>query len=612
VDRRAAIAHVAGKARRLAAPRSPHAGPVGPASVTLHWSAPKGRKPAKYVVLRDGKVVGHTTHRAFVDHKVKRGKTYRYTIVAVDKHGRRGKVSHALRVVIPKLPTTKLPAPSTVPPSGLAPVAAPAPVPTPAPTEPAMTTAMVDRLFWRAGFGPSQAQRDQWTGRPASELVDWMLSTGPQYVNTETPPLSGATSSIDQPILVTANDDELRMEWLYAMQTATNPFPERLAFFWHRHWAISRDDGAITVDYTLAYRERMRRYANFAAAPDASFRDFCWEMTTQDIAMSYYLDGNMNVAGRPNENYAREFMELFCLGPEGPDGVTPNYFQPDVETLAKAFTGWKLVTAPPTDPNLGTIQLFPARLDMTAKTLFGHAINPATQGNVGSVRAAIDAVLTHPSHAQFLIRKLWAEFIASPIPADTLAALSAEYRANGYKLKPLLRGILTHPLIFESLDEPNLVKPPVVYMVGVLRQLGAPMKGAVVTGALANMQQLPYRPPNVSGWEGGLSWFNTNTVQARFDAVVRSQFLKYATTTSQTSTTVYPGRTPLQDIPGETADQTYDRAYRDASAPWLSAATQGELRTYGKTLPTGTAAQRRQRYYTLQALMLGGPDGQVM
>ncbi len=92
-------------------------------------------------------------------------------------------------------------------------------------------------------------------------------------------------------------------------------------------------------------------------------------------------------------------------------------------------------------------------------------------------------MLAHPQHAQFLIRKLWGEFIASPIPQATLDELIAAYRADGYQLRPLIRGILTHPLIFESLDEPNLVKPPIVYVAGVLRQLGAPLKGNYMHGA---------------------------------------------------------------------------------------------------------------------------------
>ena len=86
-------------------------------------------------------------------------------------------------------------------------------------------------------------------------------------------------------------------------------------------------------------------------------------------------------------------------------------------------------------------------------------------------------MLAHANHAQFLIRKLWAEFIASPIPQATLDSLVSTYKTSGFKLKPLLRAILVNPLIFESIDEPNLIKPPIVYMVGVLRQLGAPLQG---------------------------------------------------------------------------------------------------------------------------------------
>ena len=137
-------------------------------------------------------------------------------------------------------------------------------------------------------------------------------------------------------------------------------------------------------------------------------------------------------------------------------------------------------------------------------------------------------MLRHRNHAQFLIRKLWAEFIASPIPQETLDALVGAYTSSNYQLRPVIRGILTSPLIFESLDEPNLIKPPIVQLVGVLRQLGAPLKHNYMQGAMINMQQRIYRPPNVAGWEGGMSWLNTNTVSGRFDLVIRAQYLKYS------------------------------------------------------------------------------------
>ena len=214
-------------------------------------------------------------------------------------------------------------------------------------------------------------------------------------------------------------------------------------------------------------------------------------------------------------------------------------------------------------------------------------------------------MLAHRNHAQFLIRKLWAEFIASPLPQATLDSLVNTYTTNAFKLKPLLRAILVNPLIFDSIAEPNLIKPPIVYMVGVLRQLGAPLKGASMQGAMNNMQQRVYRPPNVAGWEGGMSWLNTNTVQGRFDLVTRVQYLKYSSAYSGTAN-------PPVDIPAETDVQAFDRAYASVNRPWLSEGARTSLLAYAKAAPATTAALRRQRIYTLQSLMLGGPDGQVM
>ena len=135
----------------------------------------------------------------------------------------------------------------------------------------------------------------------------------------------------------------------------------------------------------------------------------------------------------------------------------------------------------------------------------------------------------------------------------------------------MIRGILTHPLIFESLNEPNLIKPPIVYAAGVLRQLGSPLKGNHLRGALINMQQQPYRPPNVAGWEGGLSWLNTNTVMGRFDMIVRAQYLKYSNYYRNTETPAPPASVNYPpDVPTETAQAAFDRAYASVNRPWIS------------------------------------------
>jgi uncharacterized protein (DUF1800 family) len=577
-------------ARRLAAPRRLKVKRVGPAGIALAWKAPRGAKPAAYLIFRDGRRIARTERRSYEDARAKPGR-HRYFVLGVDKHGHRGKHSKIVRARMPVVvPPPGPPEPPPIKPPNVGPI---------------LTAAMVDRLFWRAGFGATAAQRAAWTGKGHLQLVDWLLDTAPALAATATPPLT-AGSTPNQPIDPLASEDELIMEWLDRMQRAVNPLRERIAFFWHRHWAVSREDG-IPSSWLIAYRDRMLRFAD----PRLSFRALAYEMSTLDAAMSMYLNGSDNVKGRPNENYARELMELFCLGPTTPDR-TPNYTQADVEGLARALTGWRL-NFDEASPDYGKIAFNPTRFEPGAKTFLGRTLPALGRTAVAAdgpaaVNAALDAVLGHPSHAPFLIRKLWAEFIATPIPAATLTSLVALYRPNA-PLRPVLRGILSNPLIFESLGEPNLVKPPVVYLVGVLRALGAPMKGNYMTGALTNMQQRPYRPPNVAGWEGGMSWLNTNTVQGRFDAVLRAQFLKYSNSTNS-----YP-RPALVDVDGgaaETAAALVERAHASVGRPWISTGTRSALLAYASSAPVTTVQQRRQRFYTVQALMLGGPDGQVM
>ena len=576
--------------RRPHAPRGLRVKSAGAAGVSLAWKAPRGgTEPEAYLVFRDGRRIARTKRRAYVDRRAKPGR-HRYEIVAVDAKGRRSRRSPIVRARVPAH-APPLPAPP----------AGPDPPPLPAPNlGSTLTAAMVDRLFWRAGFGATQAQRDAWVGRGHLNLVDWLLDTPPALAPTSTPPLTSSNGPIDP--LVT--EDELVMEWLDRMQRAVNPLRERLAFFWHRHWAVSRDDG-IPAIWLVAYRNRLLN----AADPARSFRQLAWEMTTADASMSMYLNGNQNVRGRPNENYARELMELFCLGPNAPDG-SPNYTQDDVAGLARALTGWRL-NSDDTSPGYGAVTFAPNSFETGVKTFLGRTLPALGRAAIASdgpaaVNLALDAVLGHPSHKQYLIRKLWSEFIATPIPDATLAELMAVYDPAG-PLRPLLRGILGHALIFESLEEPNLIKPPIVYLVGVLRQLGAPMKGNSMTAALTNMQQRPYRPPNVAGWEGGMSWLNTNTVQGRFDAAVRAQALTYSGNT-------YPRPAPVEvdGGAGETAAALVERAHASVGRPWLAPATRDALLAYATAAPTGSQAQRRQRFYTVQALMLGGPDGQVM
>ncbi len=566
------------------APRHLVARALSAETVELTWHPPRPvrtahhRRPARphvYRIFRDGRVIGRAHTTRFFDTRALPGTHYRYTVKAYPRHGTasRACLPAAVRTGVTLCTPAQLR--RGIPAIGLG---------------TAMTQEMVDRVLWRAGFGASDADRRTWLGRPVGQLLQWLLSTPQSYRPTNTVPLADSGAVID-PLVTNA---ELVLEWVDRMQRAVNPLTERLTFFWHRHWAVSRNDG-VPAAFLVAYRNRLQRYGDLAANPGASFRTLAVEMTTQDAAMSLFLNQNQNVRAHPNENYAREFMELFCLGVTD-DAGQPNYSQTDVQQLARAFTGWRL-DKNAGSPTYGQVTFNPSAYDGGVKAVLGRA-------GAFDAPGAVDVVLSHPSHAPHLINKLWAEFIATPIPPATLAGLTAAYTAGGgLCLAPVLAGILGHPLLFESLCEPNLVKPPIVAAVGALRALDVPLKGSAIPQALANMQQLPYSPPNVAGWEGGMSWLNSGTAEARFDLIVRGQNLRWGG---------YPGTAPVADVPRESGDQALARAWADSGSPWLSPATQSTLLAYARSAPAGSPSQRRQRYYALQASLMGGPDGQVM
>ena len=230
-----------------------------------------------------------------------------------------------------------------------------------------------------------------------------------------------------------------------------------------------------------------RRYADLGANPGADFRNLAYEVG-EDPAMLRFLNGELNRSGRPNENYARELMELFCLGVVDAAG-NPNYTETDVRELARALSGWQISTA---DANNPRGVFVPSRFDNGTKSFLGRS------GNFGS-RQAVDIVLAHPAHPGFIVRKLWSEFIAGAPDAATLADLTATYTGSGLQLKPLLRKILTHPQLFDSLAEPTLIKPPVVYAAGAFRQLGLNVVNTSPYTRLREMGQLPLLPAQRGG-----------------------------------------------------------------------------------------------------------------
>ncbi len=439
-----------------------------------------------------------------------------------------------------------------------------------------MSPAMVDRLFWRAGFGPTEAVRAQWTGAPVSAAVDSLLGSASTLAGT-------AGTNAGKALDPTNEDTDLVLSRVDQMVRTTTPFVERLAFFWHRHFANSRASVS-PPQLLLQQNDLFHKYSDLATNPAVTFSQLAHDVTVNP-SMLRYLTGESNVKGAPNENYARELMELFALGVVDLNG-NKNYSQDDVNGLAKAFSGW---TINDTNPDAATSSFERSRWYDGPKAVFGKFSNlDSTTG--------VDLVLSQPNHATFLTRKLWLEFITQPPDAGTQATLNSTYVNGGTALKPLLKYILTHPALFASIGEPDMIKPPILFVVSVMRALGVGVTDTTAADYLDSMGQTPYFPPTVAGWEGGLSWLNTNTALARFGLV--AQLLS-----QQKITDAGPGETPAA---------AYARAYAAVVEPWLAPATQAAILDYATRAGSSSSTLRIERQLMLRALMLAGPDAQVM
>lgn len=275
--------------------------------------------------------------------------------------------------------------------------------------------------------------------------------------------------------------------WLYRMLHTPHPLQERMTLFWHDHFATSV---AKVNRLELMYRQNslLREHAL------GDFRKMLHEMG-RDPAMLIWLDGNNNIAGRPNENYARELMELFSLG-------VGNYTEQDIREAARAFTGWSMV---------GGEFVFDKTLhDAKPKTFLGKS------GKFGGDEI-VDILLKQPVAAKFLAKKFYQEFVSDlEPPAALLEPLAEQIKANDFHMTPVLGFLLRSRIFFSEHAYRRRVKSPTEYVVGMVKALDA---NQIATETLAtsmeNLGQMLFEPPNVKGWDGGQDWLNTATLLER-------------------------------------------------------------------------------------------------
>ena len=354
-------------------------------------------------------------------------------------------------------------------------------------------------LLWRTGFGASAADIDLAVKDGLDGTLQRLLTPQP-----ETPSFQAADKLLKQAALDSGNVLDLKAWWLHRLTASANPLLEKLTLLWHNHFATSNTK-VDSVALMLAQNELLRRESF------GSFRRVLHGIS-KDVAMLVWLDSNANRKRHPNENFARELMELFSLG-------VGNYSEHDIQEAARAFTGWHVRNA---EFWMNSIQH-----DTGSKTVFGKTGNFDGQD-------VVELCLAHEACPRFLAFKLLRQFVRQqPLP-EHIAALAARIRHHNFEWQPVLRELFASQLFFADEHRNALIKSPLELVLGAIRSLDAKPQLQNVAKLCAELGQSPFEPPTVKGWDGGRLWISSTTL------IQRANFATTLVRTNQLGTITVP------------------------------------------------------------------------
>ena len=336
----------------------------------------------------------------------------------------------------------------------------------------------------RAGFGGSTAQIDALMTQPTwAAVVDRVLDTTANPADTIPAAVDDPDEQYYRPWVVSVH------YWMNRMATTPTPIVEKMTLFWHGHLTSSIDD---------ALPRLMHRQIKTWRANALGDVHTLYQAMAVDPAMLIYLNNASNVAREPNENFARELMELFTLG-------NAQFTEAEVIDMARAWTGYNLAD------DQEHHQYWPDDHDNGLKTLFGITKN-------WDGPAAITEILTGVRQAQFarfLTTKIWS-FFAYPNPASPLVDdLAAAFIAGGLNIKSLLRVMFLRPEFREATTRTALVRTPIEWVVATMRATGFDAETLHPEWWIERLGQVMYGPPNVSGWRQNGAWISSSAQWAK-------------------------------------------------------------------------------------------------
>jgi uncharacterized protein (DUF1800 family) len=356
-------------------------------------------------------------------------------------------------------------------------------------------------LLWRAGFGPAAEQLEDLSKYSPDQVyrgLEKASASKPEYLNAANDYLQGLVMGIGDAGRMARSEEErrkiqqsnrdgirnLNLYWLHEMVNSRAQLREKMAFFWHGHFACRN----LNVFYQQGLLDIIRRNAlgNFGTL---------LKEVSRSAAMLNFLNNQQNRKGHPNENFAREVMELFTLG-------RGHYTENDVKEAARAFTGWSA--------NLkGEFVFRRFQHDFDPKTVLGNT------GNLGG-EEVLDILLEQKQTARYITGKLYRFFVNEEADAGKIAWLADRFYDSGYEIGTLMRDVFTADWFYDDRNIGCRIKSPIELLAGIQRML--PMKVNQEEALLLlqrTLGQVLFYPPNVAGWPGGKNWIDSSSLMMR-------------------------------------------------------------------------------------------------
>jgi uncharacterized protein (DUF1800 family) len=340
----------------------------------------------------------------------------------------------------------------------------------------------VGHLYRRAAFGATWSELENGLHAGPDQTLDLLLKGGPPRKDFDT-----QCAEMAESITRASNGQLARAWWVYRMLLSPHPLREKLTLFWHNHFATSNAK-VNNAGFMLGQYELLNRYAL------GNFRTLLQEIS-KDPAMMVWLDTSLSKKGMPNENYARELMELFSLG-------IGHYTEKDIREAARAFTGWEI--------QQGKAVFNPAQHDDGEKIVLNQ------KGNWTGADI-VRICLEQKSTPSFIVGKLYRFLISETVPvtSELLEPLARQFRASDYDFGALVETMLRSNLFFSSAVYRTRIKAPIDFALGIARSLEARTGTTSLATALESLGQNLFYPPSVKGWDGGPAWLNAQTLLFR-------------------------------------------------------------------------------------------------